>query len=201
MTLAFPAAERAARIQGILSKALVLSDGELEPDRMLPFTRLESEFLLGLSFRLDLQFLLLQSQALDDLGVLQTPRKPLRMAPAFREASEYSYLEYVYAFLLPYYAARDPAITLDEAGAQRLFQGCDLRAVAGGLRANPRVRLFANENDFLLRPEDIAWLRETLGNRVTLFPAGGHLGNLHREAIQDVIAKTLREAAENGTGP
>ncbi len=197
--LAFPASERQARIDGIFAKVLTLSHGELQPDRMLPFTRLESEFLVGLSFRLDLQFLLLQSQELEDQGVLRTKREALRMAPAFREASEYSYMEYVYAFLLPYYAARDPGVPFDEAGARRLFQACDLRAVAAGLKTNPRIRLFTNENDVLLRPEDLAWLRETLGDRVTLFPAGGHLGNLHREAIQDVIARTLREAAaENG---
>lgn len=191
--LSFPPNERAARIEGIFAKVLYLSHGDLEPDRMLPFTRVESEFLLGLSFRFDLQCLLLQSQQLHDQGVLRTKRTPLRMAPAFREASEYSFMEYVYAFLLPYYAAREPAFALDEAGARRFIDRCDLRAVVEELKANPRIRLFANENDFLLRPEDITWLRETLGDRVTLFPAGGHLGNLHREAIQRVIAETSGE--------
>jgi hypothetical protein len=37
------------------------------------------------------------------------------------------------------------------------------------------VRLFANENDFLLRPEDLDWLRAHLGERAHIFPAGGHL--------------------------
>lgn len=200
--MALPPVERKERIEEIFAKVLYLSHGELEPDMMLPFTRLESEFLIGLSFRLDLQFLLLQSQELNDLGVLMTKRSALHMAPAFREASEYSYMEYFYAFVLPYYAARDPEVSLDETGERRLFERSDLRSVAQGLRSNERVRLFSNENDFLLRPEDIVWLRATLGDRVTLFPAGGHLGNLHREAIQKVIAATVQKAMEeNGRAP
>ncbi len=207
--LSFPAAEREERIEEIFAKVLYLSNGDLQPGMELPFTELEAQFLIGLSFRLELQFLLLQSQELHDLGVLRTPRERLHRAPAFREASEYSYLEYVYAFVLPYYAehAQDsgaerlPAIRLDEAGARALFEQSDLRSVEAGLAANERVRLFANENDFLLRAEDLDWLRATLGERVTLFPAGGHLGNLHREAIQEVIADTVRQAVERNAAP
>ena len=39
-----------------------------------------------------------------------------------------------------------------------LFERCDLHSIAEGLRANDKVRLFSNENDFLLRPEDVTWL-------------------------------------------
>jgi ABC-type transporter lipoprotein component MlaA len=185
--LAIPVAERARRIRQIFAKVLHLAEGRLQPGIELPFTRLEAEFLIGLAFRLDLQYTILQTQERHDQGVLRTPRWRLRRAPAFREASEYSYLDYMHAFVLPYYAARDPRITFDEAGARRLFADCDLRSVEAGLFANDRVRLFANENDFLLRPEDLAWLRATLGRRARIFPAGGHLGNLHRRAIQEAI--------------
>lgn len=135
------------------------------------------------------------------MGVLMTPRRKLRRAPAFREASEYSFMEYAYAFLLPYYAKRDPRITFDEAGAQRMFEDCDLRSIADGLAANERVLLVANENDFLLRPEDIVWLRELLGERAHFFPAGGHLGNLHRDSIQEVIKGLIEEKAEENGAP
>ena len=194
--LSFPAEERARRIEEIFGKVLYLSDGDLQPDMELPFTRLEAEFLIGLAYRLDLQYTILQTQDRHDRGVLQTPRSKLRRAPAFREASEYSFLEYMYAFVLPYYAERDPRLSFDEAGAQQLFADCDLRSIAAELEANERVRLFANENDFLLRPEDLDWLREHLGDRAHFFPAGGHLGNLHRKAIQDVIEGIVEEAAE-----
>lgn len=191
--LAFPVEEREERVDEIFNKVLYLSNGELQPNMELPFTQLESQFLIGLAFRLDLQFMILQSQELHDLGILQTERSSLRMAPAFREVSEYSYMEYMYGFVLPYFAERDPEIDFDEAGARRMFANCDLRSVADGLRTNERVRVFCNENDFLLRPQDIDWLRGTLGDRLHLFPAGGHLGNLHRKTIQEVISGIVDE--------
>jgi ABC-type transporter lipoprotein component MlaA len=194
--LAFPPKERDERIEEILGKVLFLSHGDLDPAIELPFTRLEAEFLIGLAFRTDLRSAILLTQERHDLGVLRTKRRLLRQAPAYREASEYSFLEYMYAFVLRSLAKRDPSFTFDEAGARRMFEQCDLRAVEAGLRANDRVRLFANENDFLLRPEDLTWLRDVLGDRATFFPAGGHLGNLHRKAIQEVIHGIVEAADE-----
>lgn len=192
--LEFPAQERQKRIDEIFAKALFLSEGDLTPTTELPFTQLESRFLIGLSFRLDLQFVILQTEKLHDIGVLKTRPHLLQRAPAFREASEYSYMEYMHAWVLPYYARIDPTITLDDAGARRMFDACDLHAIADGIAANPKIRLFANENDFLLRPEDVEWLKQLLGDRARFFPAGGHLGNLHRKSIQEIIETTAEEA-------
>lgn len=189
--LIFPPEERALRIEQLFGKVLYLSHGDLEPGTRLPFTELESRFLIGMAFRLDLQFLILQSQDLFDSGVLLTKRSRLHMAPAFREASEYSYMEYFYAFVLPYFAERDPDVTFDMDGAQLLFERSSLRSVADALEANDRVRVFTNENDFLLRPEDVEWLRERFGSRLTLSPEGGHLGNLYREYLQSVIGELM----------
>ncbi len=197
--LAFPAQEREKKINEVLAKVLYLSEGDLTPGIELPFTQLEAQFLIGLSFRMDLQFVIVQTQERHDMGVLQTKRSKLQRAPVFREASEYSYMEFVYAFLLPYYATRDSELTFDEAGAKRLFERCDLHSIADGLRANDKVRLFANENDFLLQPKDVEWLRELLGDRAHFFPAGGHLGNLHRKTIQEIIQSTMEKAADDSS--
>ena len=193
--LSFPAEERAERVEQIFAKVLYLSHGALQPGEELPFSELEAPFLIGLAFRLDLQYVILQSQDLEDSGVLLTPRSPLHMAPAFREAAEYSYMEYLFAFVLPYYAKRDAEITFDEDGARRLFERSDLRILGPALAANDRVRIFTNENDFLLRPEDLDWLRESLGDRLSLFEDGGHLGSLYRDIIRSAIADTLSEGS------
>ena len=199
--LQFPPKQRKKKIEEIFGKVIHLSKGQLWPGMELPFTEIESEFLIGLAFRMELQFTILQTQDRNDMGVLETKQRALRRAPAFREASEYSFLEYVYAFVLPYYASRDPRITFDEAGAATMFADCDLRSIGEELAANEKVLVFANENDFLLRPEDVTWLRERLGERAKIFPAGGHLGNLHRKAIQQVIEGLLTEKLEETTEP
>lgn len=190
--LAFPAEERAERIEEIFAKVIHVGHGELKPGMELPFTRLESQFLIGLAFRLDLQYLILQSQDLADSGVLLTKRTRLHMAPAFREAAEFSYMEYFYAFVLPYVAARLPGIDATEEGARALLERTDLHGLEDALRENERLRVFANANDFLLRAEDVEWLRATLGERLTLFAEGGHLGNLYRDYMKAQIGATLQ---------
>jgi ABC-type transporter lipoprotein component MlaA len=199
--LQFPAKERKRRIEEIFGKVVFLSHGDLWPGMELPFTELESQFLIGLAYRMDLQFTILQTQERHDMGVLKTPQSWLRRAPAFREASEYSYMEYMYAFVLPYFSGRDPRISFDEAGAKTLFADCDLHSIAGELAANEKVLVFANENDFVLRKEDVAWLSLLLGERAHFFPAGGHLGNLHRKAIQEVIKGTVVKKLDETAPP
>ncbi|HUR28720.1 MAG TPA: VacJ family lipoprotein, partial [Planctomycetota bacterium] len=198
--LVFPEAERERRLHELLAKVLYLGQRELTPSLELPFTQLEARFLIGLSFRMDLQFVILQTERLHHLGVLRTEPTWFRRAPAFREASEYSYMEYMHAYVLPYFHRRDPSLSLDDAGARELFDRCDLHSIADKLRANDKVRLFANENDFLLRPEDVVWLRELFGDHARFFPAGGPLGNLHRKAIQEIVESTATKT-ENETPP
>ncbi|HZV81975.1 MAG TPA: alpha/beta hydrolase, partial [Geobacteraceae bacterium] len=38
--------------------------------------------------------------------------------------------------------------------------------------------VMTNENDFILSPEDVAYLRQLFGERTKIYPRGGHLGNL-----------------------
>jgi ABC-type transporter lipoprotein component MlaA len=189
--LSLPAAGRQAAIEEIYAKVLYLSNGDLQPGTALPFSELESQFLIGLAFRLDLQFMILQSQTLEDQGVLLVERTALRRAAAFRESAEYSFLEYMYAFALPYFCRQDPTLTLSERGAEELFDRMDLRRIGAALSRSPAVRVFTNKNDFLLRTTDLDWLGTTLGTRLTVREEGGHLGNPYREYIRGQIAALL----------
>ena len=83
-------------------------------------------------------------------------------------------------------------IDFTDEGADRMFELCDLRSIESALRERDDVVFFSNENDFLLRPEDIAWARSTFGERCYFFSTGGHLGNLHRDDIQDAIREKSR---------
>jgi pimeloyl-ACP methyl ester carboxylesterase len=68
----------------------------------------------------------------------------------------------------------------------------DLRTYDAGLRANPGIRVICNENDFLLTADDLAWLHATFAtNQLTVFPQGGHLGNLANPAVQKSILAAL----------
>lgn len=213
--LAFPPEEREDRIRSILYKAVHLSretiagggdpseavDGTrvdalaaaesgLSPGGPLPFSNLEAEFLIGLSFRITLQAIIYTSQERSNLGVLLTQRSRLRRWAAYQEIADYSYAEYMYAFVLPYYRDRLHVI----ADSDELVDRNDLHSIEAALRANGKIRNFANKNDFLTNEADVAWFTDVLGeSKVHFFTEGGHLGNLYRPEVQEVILESLED--------
>ena len=156
----------------------------------LPFTNEEAEFLIGLAFRRSLQALLWTSQQREDLGVLKTERRRLRRLPAYLEMSDYSFEMYLHGFVLPYHRDRLRTVTT----AEQMIEMNDLHAIADPLRGNPKLRVFANKNDFLTSDADVDWLTSVVGpERVHLFPTGGHLGNLHRPEVQAQVMDALAD--------
>jgi hypothetical protein len=186
--LAFPPQERAARIKNILQKTLSLAKGKLEPDTELPLTEIEAQFIIGLTYRLTLAGIIYNSQTRQDSGILQTDRSWFRRGPAYEEILDYSWLEYVYGFVIPYNMKHDAAIE----SAEQMLKLNDLRSIGDALRASGKIRHFANRNDFLVAKEDIEWINKTVGEKnVQFFPAGGHLGGLHKPEVQDEIMQAL----------
>jgi len=165
-------------------KVAALSKSTFTPHTSLPFSAIESRFLIGLTFRLILRDIIFSSQRRSNQGVLQHPIRNLRRAPVYQEILQYSYQDYFEKFAIPYYQARGfaspTAETLEKAG--------DLRTYEAGLRANSNIRIIVNQNDFLLADEDLAWLHATFApERLTVFEQGGHLGNLFNPAVQKTI--------------
>jgi len=187
--LVYPEPERDARIAGILRKVLDLAEGDLEPGDELPFTKLESEFLIGLSFRTILGDVIYQTTRRTPTGVLKTGGGSWRRAMSYREIEQFSFMEYMYAFVLPYFAKQRADIRFSESGAQRMFDLSGLHSIADDLARNPKVFFVSNKNDFLLRRQDVAWVDALLGNRVHFFERGGHLGNLYRKDIREAITR------------
>jgi ABC-type transporter lipoprotein component MlaA len=196
--LEYPPEERRERIDGIFRKTLDLAQGVLDPgDESLPFTSVEARFLIGLSFRNTIRDIIHQTQLANDMGVLKLDLQKARRTDAYREITQFSFMEYVYAFALPYWAERRDDITLDEAGAERLFELSDLRSIEDALAGNDKVIFASNRNDFLLRSEDIEWVTDLLDeDRVLFFERGGHLGNLNRDDVREALSELVRNAAE-----
>ena len=194
--LEYPEEERQEQIGHTLLKAIQFGGGTLTPTVALPFSELEAQFLIGLSFRSTLQDIIWQTQFRKNMGVLKTPLKSNQRSPAYDEIADFSYIEYLYAFVLPHLAVLRDDIDDSEAGARRLFDLCDLRSLESELRANPRIEIVTNDNDFLLAPGDLDWLCSVITpSRCHHFERGGHLGNLYlpevREEIMDLLKPLL----------
>ncbi len=209
--VSLPPAEREAEIRRVLFQAVMVGaklhttpnrgaytrtdaidvrHSTFEPEIVMPFTNQEAEYLIGLAFRRTLQALLWTSQQREDQGVLLTERRPLQRLPAYEEIGDYSFTMYMYAFVLPYYRDRLGTVT----SAEDLLAKNDLRSIADGLKGNPKLRVFANRNDFLTSEQDIEWLTVQVGpERTRFFPTGGHVGNLYKPEVQAEVMGSLAD--------
>ena len=186
--LGWPLAERTNDLENTFLKVAALSKLTLTPRSSLPFSAIESKFLIGLTFRFILRDMIFSSQRRNNQGVLQHPIRNYRRDPLYQEILQYSYQDYFEKFAIPYYRtlglATPTAETMQKAG--------DLRTYEAGLRANPDIRIIVNQNDFLLTDEDLDWLHATFGpEQLTVFPIGGHLGNLSNLTVQKSILAAL----------
>jgi ABC-type transporter lipoprotein component MlaA/pimeloyl-ACP methyl ester carboxylesterase len=189
--LAWPAETRQRSIENTFRKVAALiqsATNSASASAVPPFSGIESKFLVGSAFRLILRDAIFTSQSHHNFGVLHHKLDPLRRAPAYREILQYSFQEYFARFVTPYYLKRGVDLGTPDA----LERASDLRSYGDALRHHPFVRVLVNQNDFLLAPEDLEWLKGTLGaERLTVFPRGGHLGNLEQPAVQKIILKSL----------
>ena len=190
--LMWPAAERLERMERARLKAAALSEAELDPEEPLPLDRLESQYLIGLAFRMTLRDTIYASQRKQNLGVLRHGLGRFERTAVYGEIDQYSFNDYIQKFIIPYYVGRRDVVR----DAEDLIETANLWGVRPGLANNPRVRVFVNANDFLLRDPDLQRLEDLFGTRLHVFPRGGHIGNMFHPDVQDRIMLAFRELTE-----
>ncbi|MGN0867884.1 MAG: MlaA family lipoprotein [Oligosphaeraceae bacterium] len=189
----WPRESRDARVDAMLhrlSRWMNPAPGET-PDPIPPLTREESQLLIGFYMRLKLVETLQGQERRHPSGLFQEdPHAYFHRNNFFAECLGFPYQDYLTKLLKPWYERHDPqlaGLSLEEMAAQ-----CRLDALEDALRAHPQVRCFQNQNDFLIQEKDLAWYRDTLGERCQIFPRGGHLGTMHLPEYQAAILQALQ---------
>ncbi len=183
--LAWPAGQRQALADNTLHKATLSGALTSTTKGPLPFGGIESKYLIGLTFRVALRDIIYSSQTRNNLGILQTPLSPWRREASYQEIMGISYKDYFLKFAVPCYQKQG-------LGVRELTREGNLRAYEGRLRKQPKIRLLVNRNDFLLPSNDLSWLRSTFApSQLTVFPDGGHLGNLADPTVRKALLNAL----------
>ncbi|MEO8614892.1 MAG: VacJ family lipoprotein, partial [Luteolibacter sp.] len=183
--MAWPASERQSLVNNTLHKATL--SGALTPsaNTILPFGGIESKYLIGLTFRITLRDIIFSSQMRDNMGVLKTPLSAWHRDSSYQEIMGISYKDYFLKFAVPYYQKQG-------IGINTMLREGNLRVQESELRRQPKVRIMANRNDFLLPPKDLSWLESTFApSQLKVFPDGGHLGNLANPTVQKGLVQAL----------
>ena len=95
------------------------------------------------------------------------------LMPYAKEAFEVSFEEYMGEFLLPYLQHLYPGMD-----HYTLLQKSSLYAIRTYLKETDKIVLIGNRNDVILNEHDLSFIDSVFGDRATLFPTGGHCGNL-----------------------
>jgi hypothetical protein len=145
--------------------------------RMQPPKRENMAGMIGTVFRLASSNMIFTADVMANYGMIVPKNRELGSAESltdyFNVTSRMSFIDYFNEFLLPYYQAKTPGLT-----KEALIEGTSLRSIASYLRNSPKIALLGNEDDLILAPEDLAFLKDVFGSRARIFPCGGHLGNL-----------------------
>jgi hypothetical protein len=101
----------------------------------------------------------------------------------FRLTSTMTFVDYFEELLFPFYKAKYPELTEGLA-----IEIVSMRHIEDYLRTSPKIGLMGNEDDPILTPEDVAFLKDVFGSRAKLYPFGGHCGNMsYRENVADML--------------
>lgn len=186
--LQWPADQRQKRMLDSIYKALYFAENGLAVSGNIPLSREESQFLIGLVFRYTLMSVIVDSQRRDNLGVLKVNPNTFVRQKSYDEIRQISYAEYMDRFVIPYLIKTGRGTNRDT-----LLAATDLENGTQYLRNNPKVRVQICADDFLLSHQDISWYRTNLGTNLTVYPVGGHLGNLHVPAVQEKLVRLFSE--------
>jgi len=150
--------------------------------------------LIGVSFRLSSASMVFTSDVMTDFGYVKPKGLVLdRYADLTRYnqvTNRLGFTDYYHDFFYPYYKADYPDMTRDE-----FISAISLRGIADYLRNSPKITVMHNENDIILEPGEIEFFNEVFGERATIYPFGGHCGNInYRDNVAHMVA-TFTEGA------
>ncbi len=155
--------------------------------------------LIALSFRLSMTNMVFTADVFTNAGYIKPKNLELSTTDSltdyFKVADQVSFADYFHDMLLPYFKERTPGMT-----EQQLIDQLSLKSIEPFLRSSGSVFLFHNEDDLLLAPGEIDYLREVFGTRARIYPHGGHCGNLmYRVNVAEFLAVFKQEAADFGS--
>jgi hypothetical protein len=143
--------------------------------------------MIGTVFRVASSNMIFSADVMAKYGLIVPRDRELTSADSltdyFKVTSRISFVDYFNEFLFPYFQSKNPALTKDA-----LIESTSLRSIEPYLRNTAKIFLMDNEDDLILTPQDMAFLKNVFGPRAKIYPYGGHLGNLtYKDNVTDMI--------------
>jgi hypothetical protein len=161
-------------------------------DKRLKLSDKQMQYLIGKAMRDAVGDTVYVMDIVKDPTILKTPINSVSHGGALEEARSYSLMDYVNKFLVPKWRANGRT----NLSFKALEYQNSLKGIKSVLQKKQTVFLMHNLDDILVSKEDIAFLENLFGDRATIYPYGGHMGNLwypeNKQHILEVFSPLLQ---------
>ncbi len=142
---------------------------------------------IALTFRLQLIDMFFIGDLYAKTGVITDPKHPPRvgdsLADVQRDLRARPFADYFSGVFAPYYLQRRP-----DATSASLIAANRLDIIGAALRSDGNYYAQTTSNDLILNQREFAWLKDTMGSRLAVYPQGGHLGEVgERQQVADML--------------
>ena len=137
----------------------------------------EAGGLIGLTFRINSAGMIFASDMMTNSGYVVPKNKALGNSDSVHDyfwvCLHLSFLDYFNEYFFPYFQKKRPGLT-----KEALIDSLSLKSIEGYLKSSSKFGVMTNENEFILAPGELDYLRQLFGDRTKVYPRGGHLGNM-----------------------
>jgi len=153
--------------------------------------------LIGTSFRISSASLVFTSDVMANYGYIKP--KGLQL-DRYSDLGVYNdvavrlgFTDYYHEFFYPYYSANEPGSDRD-----KFIAAISLNSIEGYLHNSPKITVMHNADDVILEPGEIDFFTRVFGDRATIYPHGGHCGNMN---YKDNVAHMVAAFTDGGEQP
>ncbi len=151
----------------------------------------EYRVLIATTFRITAASMIFTSDVCLNAGYVVPADKALTkydpLLPYMNVLAQVRFEDYFNEYLYPYLQYLGVAGSKEE-----VIRRCSLKSIGGYLKSAGKIVVVGNEDDPILSDGDVGFLKETFGDRATLFPHGGHCGNMQYVDFVEAMIKMIR---------
>ncbi|MGB6127841.1 MAG: serine/threonine protein kinase [Psychrilyobacter sp.] len=137
----------------------------------------ELKILIGITFRfvaIDVNYI---SDLMTKTGIYTDPDKKLTK---FQSMSEYysavnysNFQNYIDRIGFETYKRLDKTLTME-----KMIKYSSLKSIEPYLKSAKNIMVITNKDELILTPDNLKYLKDTMENRIKIYPYGGHCGNI-----------------------
>jgi predicted alpha/beta-fold hydrolase len=151
----------------------------------------ELKILIGIAFRfvsIDVNYI---TDVMTKTGAYTDPSKKITK---FQSMSEYysavnysNFQNYIERIGFKTYKKLDKSLTME-----KMIENSSLKSVENYLKDAKNIAVVTNEDELILTPDNLEYLKETMAGKIKIYPSGGHCGNMFYKENVNLMIRYLK---------